>query len=94
MVSVTQRIREVRQPRGGYLPAKDFSKIELDDGVNLYSQENVHPSLIGLSVDYLSRFMNGSPKERAFAISLRGAETCEVYNSKNKWYYLTPKKFQ
>lgn len=74
MVSVTQRIREVRQPRGGYLPAKDFSKIELDDGVNLYSQENVHPSLIGLSVDYLSRFMNGSPKERAFAISLRGAE--------------------
>ncbi|MDB8657633.1 hypothetical protein [Streptococcus anginosus] len=73
MTSVTQRISQIKQPRGGFLPAKLFSVIELSDGKELFTQENIAPSLIGLCVDYLSRFMSGSAKEQAFKISLKGA---------------------
>lgn len=37
-------------------------------------EENVHASLMGLAVDYLTRFMTGAPAEDAFCISLRGAK--------------------
>lgn len=32
MVSVTQRIKQIKQPRGGYLPVKTFTVTTLDDG--------------------------------------------------------------
>mgnify|MGYP007064399459 CR=1 FL=1 len=32
MVSVTQRIKQIKQPRGGYLPVKAFTVTTLDDG--------------------------------------------------------------
>ena len=73
MTSVTQRISQIKQPRGGFLPVKLFSEEELSDGKDLSTQENVSPNLIGLCVDYLSRFMSGSAKEHAFEISLIGA---------------------
>lgn len=73
MTSVTQRISLVKQPRGGFLPVKLFSEEKLSDGKELFSQENVSPNLVGLCVDYLSRFMTGSDKEQAFEISLIGA---------------------
>lgn len=73
MVSVTQRIKQIKQPRGGYLPPKLFSVDDLADGRELNSEESIHASLVGLCVDYLTRFMNGTPLEEAFAISLRGA---------------------
>ena len=73
MTSVTQRISLVKQPRGGFLPVKLFSEEKLSDEKELFSQENVSPNLVGLCVDYLSRFMIGSDKERAFEISLLGA---------------------
>lgn len=50
---------------------------ELSDGKELSTQENIAPNLIGLCVDYLSRFMCGSAKEQAFEISLRGASLIE-----------------
>ena len=73
MTSVTKRISQIKQPRGGFLPVKLFSEEKLSDGKELFSQENVSPNLVGLCVDYLSRFMCGSAKEQAFEISLRGA---------------------
>lgn len=73
MTSVTQRISLVKQPRGGFLPVKLFSEEKLSDEKELFSQENVSPNLVGLCVDYLSRFMTGSDKEQAFEISLIGA---------------------
>ncbi|MBZ2066686.1 hypothetical protein K1I94_07280 [Streptococcus sanguinis] len=73
MTSVTQRISLVKQPRGGFLPVKLFSEEKLSDRKVLFSQENVSPNLVGLCVDYLSRFMTGSDKEQAFEISLIGA---------------------
>lgn len=73
MVSVTQRIKQIKQPRGGYIPPKSFQKIEMKKIGKLEEEENIHASLVGLAVDYLSRFINGSTIDEAFEISLRGA---------------------
>ena len=75
MASVTQRIKSIQQPHGGYLPIKAFSKEKYDDGVVLNEDENIHPSIIGIVVDYLTRFMTGSSVEQAFHISILGAQT-------------------
>jgi hypothetical protein len=74
MVSVTQRIKGVKQPRGGYVDPKRFKAIEIDDGIDISGiKENIHASLVGLAVDYLTRTMTyGKPLE-AFAISIDGA---------------------
>ncbi len=74
MSSVTQRISKIKQPRGGYINRKSFACITLEDEITLNTQENIHPSLIGLVIDYMTRFCMGTPKESAFRISLRGAE--------------------
>ncbi len=74
MASVTKRIKEIKQPRGGYLPPKNLEVTNLDDGTTLYQGENIHASLVGLAVDYLTRtFVCGASKENAFKISLLGA---------------------
>lgn len=39
----------------------------------LYSEENIRANLTGLAVDYLTRFMSGTPLEEAFKISIMGA---------------------
>lgn len=74
MASVTQRIKSIKQPHGGYLPMKSFSKEVLDDGILLNDEENIHASLIGIAVDYLTRFMLGDSVEKAFHISSLGAK--------------------
>ena len=73
MVSVTQRIKQIKQPRGGYLPVKTFTVTTLDDGQVLNAEESIAASLVGTAVDYLSRFMDGTAVEEAFEISLLGA---------------------
>lgn len=73
MYSVTQRIGVVKQPRGGYINPKEFTKIVLNDGVELNPDENIQPGLIGMAVDYLTRFMMGTPVDEAFRISLLGS---------------------
>lgn len=73
MPSVTQRIKEIKQPHGGYVRPRDFRVIELQDGYTLSESENIHPSLVGMAVDYLTRFMSGTSVEAAFSISLLGA---------------------
>ena len=73
MASVTQRIRSISQPYGGYIPRKNFLIKQLDDGKNLHPKENINPSLVGMAVDYLTRFLMGTPREKAFTISLIGA---------------------
>ena len=73
MYSVTKRISMVKQPYGGYLNKKQFDITTIDDGKTLNEAENIHASLIGLAVDYLTRFMMGTSVEEAFKISLQGA---------------------
>ena len=83
MASVTGRINEVKQPRGGYVNLGDFEKIVFDDGKELSTDENIHASLIGIAVDYLTRLLTGEAPLDAFNISLSGAERAEEYGYEN-----------
>lgn len=78
-VPATVRITQVKQPYGGYLPVSSFKKTELTDGIILFERENISPILVGLVVDYLSRFMNGRSPLNAFSISLRGSTYADQY---------------
>lgn len=80
MASVTQRIKQITQPYGGYLPAKLFDKTYLQDDYVLYEEENIAASLIGLAVDYLTRFKLGETAKKAFSISLNGALLINMYD--------------
>lgn len=72
MYSVTGRIRSIKQPRGGYIKPSEFKTIELNDGQVLNGKENVHATIIGMTVDYLTRFMIGANLSEAFKISIKG----------------------
>ena len=74
MYSVTGRINVIKQPRGVYINRKEFTINVLEDGIKLNEEENIHPSLVGLTVDYMTRFLMDTLKENAFLISLQGAE--------------------
>lgn len=79
MYSVTKRIGMVKQPYGGYLNKKQFEITTIDDGKTLNETENIHASLVGLVVDYLTRFMMGTSVEEAFKISLQGAMCLDLF---------------
>ena len=79
MSSVTQRIKEITQPRGGYLKPSEFECIELEDGKVLFEDENIHASLVGLVVDYMTRFIMGTNVKNAFSISILGAKNAEMF---------------
>lgn len=79
MYSVTKRISMVKQPYGGYLNKKQFDITTIDDEKILNETENIHASLIGLAVDYLTRFMMGTTVEKAFKISLQGAMCLDLF---------------
>ena len=77
MSSVTQRIKEIKQPRGGYIKPSQFKLQKIDDEKILNEQENVHASVIGMAVDYLTRFVMGADILEAFKISCMGAKVAE-----------------
>ncbi|KGF13878.1 hypothetical protein HMPREF1647_03700 [Lancefieldella parvula DNF00906] len=72
--SVTQRVDQIKQPRGGYLKSKDFDEIILGPGIEeLNKEENIEPNLVGTAVEYLTHFMTGASPDNAFYISIIGA---------------------
>lgn len=72
MVSVTRIVKQAKQPRGGYLPISTFDEIQFNDN-NELKEENIHSSLVGLVVDYLTRFMLNKNLENSFRISIMGS---------------------
>lgn len=85
MYSVTQRIAKIKQPRGGYIRPRDFTAKDFGI-VPPYDMhfETIHSSLVGLAVDYLTRFMLGADAKSAFQISIVGAATmCKFDKSKD-----------
>lgn len=79
MSSVTARINDVKQPYGGYLRPSAMNRIDMKDDNVLSEVENVHASIVGMAVDYLTRFMMGASVEEAFHISLMGASLAEDF---------------
>ena len=73
MSSVTRRIRAIRQPRGGYIHPSWFKVRNYDDNFILSECENIDTSIVGMVVDYLTRFIMGTRVEDAFKISCQGA---------------------
>lgn len=72
MSSVTARIKEVKQPRGGYIKPSQFEEIINDDG-KILKEENIHASIIGIAIDYLTRAIMGEASlQDAFKISIAG----------------------
>lgn len=72
--SVTQRISEIRQPHGGYLPIKLFTEYKLaDDGLvlkyNSSDDSKRFASMMGLVVDYVSRYLFSKDIFKSFDIS-------------------------
>lgn len=82
MYSVTERIKDVKQPRGGYIKPSELLSVDLNDGKKLSEEENVHASVIGMAVDYLTRFVMGTDLEKAFQISLMGAISAKTFGIK------------
>lgn len=77
MSSVTKRISEIKQPRGGYLKPSQFIIQTIDDKQVLNENENIHASIVGMAVDYLTRFIMGTDIVEAFKISCMGAKLAE-----------------
>lgn len=86
MYSVTKRIKEIKQPRGGYIHPNTFKLIEYDDNIKLSENENIHAILVGLAVDYLTRYLLGYEKEEVFHISMKGASLLSVYENNFKYF--------
>lgn len=84
MSSVTARIAEVKQPRGGYIKPSQFVTQKLENNMKLNENENIHGIIIGLTVDYLTRYMMGSDPFDAFNIPLLGAKIAENIFQKKK----------
>ena len=74
MYSVTQRIKMIQQPRGGYIPLSIFDEIQFWDDKEIYEVTSGVKAIQGMAVDYLTRFLLGQAKEAAFSISLLGAQ--------------------
>lgn len=73
MPSVTQIVGAAHQPRKGYLPLSKFDEAEYIDGRSVVGNYNIHPSLVGLAVDYGTRLMLGTKPEEVFSVALAGA---------------------
>ncbi len=56
MASVSTRVKQIHQPRGGYIKPSDFEEVNLYDEKTL-GEDNVHPTIVGMAVDYLTRYM-------------------------------------
>lgn len=82
MRSVTARIKEVKQPYGGYLKPSTMERVDMNDDNVLAEVENIHASIVGLAVDYLTRLMMGTSAAEAFQISLMGASLAEKLGRK------------
>jgi hypothetical protein len=83
MASVTQRIKEIKQPDGGYLPPSSFDVKQLKDKKVLNENENITPSMVGLVVDYITRFLISNDLRSAFKISISGARIAKEKTGKD-----------
>ncbi|MBO4876934.1 MAG: hypothetical protein J5501_02880 [Ruminococcus sp.] len=73
MMSVSRRARTVKQPYGGYIRPSSFVHSVYNDDYTIAGKENVSGSIIGMTVDYLTRFIMGTDRVSAFHVSINGA---------------------
>lgn len=63
-VTITSLANNVKQPRGGYFPVKLFKETYYECEKELFPDENASKSIIGTTVDNMTRVLLGAkPKE-------------------------------
>ena len=72
--TVTQRIKAIQQPAGGYIPVSAMCVKQYRDNFFLNSRENISANYVGLAVDYLTRFRVTDNVEEAFDIPILGVK--------------------
>lgn len=80
IMTVTQKVKATKQPYGGYVKISEFEIVKLNSKNILHdmSLENIHPSLVGMTVDYLSRFMTNKNVVKSFQISILGMQLSKI----------------
>lgn len=85
MPSVVKRISEIKQPRAGYLPVSNLIIDQLEDDEIIFNTlENVSPIIVGLAVDYLTRFMYTGDLSNSFVVPLLSLDILRHSNHKDK----------
>lgn len=74
MFNVTTLVDSTKQPHGGYVPITLFNVEEYNDGEILFEKESISPNIMGILVDYMTRFLSGNNSLDAFKFPLKGAE--------------------
>lgn len=85
LVSVTQRIKQVKQPRGGFLKPSEMERIQLPVSSLIEYKENLAPYIVGTTVDYLTRFMLSGDLKSAFWVSYKGARLMNEADQAIEW---------
>ena len=86
MESVTERAKTVIKTKImsaiDFLKLSDFEKIQFEDGIELNPQENVDPSIIGRTVDYVSRWymLGAKGLGKAFHYPFRGLAVAAIHS--------------
>jgi len=80
-VSVTNFVKRIQQPRGGFIKVKDMIKEDFTDSRTLLENENISPIITGLAVDYLTRVIMFKDREAAFSVSLKGAALADEHDN-------------
>lgn len=81
-VSVARRIRQIAQPRGGYINPKTLHSYSLGNGIEeLHNDDTLYTFQMGMLVDYMTRFESGDSLEEAFKVSIGGARHLAASNS-------------
>lgn len=83
MASVTEVSRTVKQPYGGFIKPSQFTTVKFDNVGELAQTENLAPATVGMVVDYMTRYMMGAKRTKAFEISCMGAIFAEKLGYKN-----------
>ena len=93
MPTVTGRIKEIKQPRGGYAPLKMFDVYNLGGEIITNDDENISAILVGIVVDYLTRFIMSKDAEKSFDFSLKGAMAKDHLTKGNGKWLKTARKY-
>ncbi|WP_303790392.1 hypothetical protein [Ruminococcus flavefaciens] len=95
MATVVTRIKQIKQPYGGYVPLKMFEELKLGGEIIPNNEENINVMIVGLVVDYLTRFNISNDAENSFNISLRGAMAKDHWTkSGDKWIKIARKNLK
>lgn len=84
--------KSTKQPRGGYLPAARFQKVQLEDGRTLAPEENLAGGTVGSAVEYLSRILDGEDAFEALVVPSNGALVLEDTLRRKSLRYIEDEK--